>query len=56
MNGSRNGVAAIIARQDGVIARRQAQELGMSPAQIRHQVATGSWQRVQPISLQVDAA
>jgi len=48
MNGSRNGVAAIIARQDGVIARRQAQELGMSPAQIRHQVATGSWQRVQP--------
>lgn len=48
MNESLGWVADILARQDGVIARRQALQAGMSPAQVRQMVSTGRWETVQP--------
>ena len=41
-------VAGILARQDGVIARRQALSSGMTTGQIRHQLQAGSWVLVHP--------
>jgi very-short-patch-repair endonuclease len=43
MDETQRWIADIIARQDGVIARRQARHSGMTPGQIRNRLETGRW-------------
>jgi len=48
MNDVNSWIAEVIARQDGVIARRQALRSGMTAAQIRTRLAKAQWTAVHP--------
>jgi len=48
MQRSESWVAAVLARQDGVIARQQVLKTGMTAGQIRHRLETGRWLVVHP--------